>query len=105
MEPAHQYLLEAIKSYATRRPPYAALITGACGSGKTYFWRTVVTPALLALPARAAAPAKKGKEDPEAARKVIYVSLFGITCRRRWAARLSLCPNSRGYSDANRRSA
>lgn len=58
----HRYLAAAIKRYIERPQPYAVLITGAWGSGKTHFWKREITPELE----------KSGKQ-------VLYTSLFGLT--------------------------
>lgn len=59
-----QNLKETIIDYAKdKSTEYAILITGEWGSGKTYFWKEIISPAL--------------KNDLK--RDSLYVSLYGVT--------------------------
>ncbi|MGY1418846.1 P-loop NTPase fold protein [Bacillus cereus] len=58
-----QYIVDSILDYIKRdKTSYAILLDGKWGSGKTYFWKNIMK-----------------KEIEETGKKVIYVSLYGVS--------------------------
>ncbi|GEM_PF-4210480 len=72
-------LLKAILDYAqTAHTDYAILLTGKWGSGKTHYWKNIISPAL----AKASVPNSNDQFKP------LYVSLYGLSETREIESRI-----------------